>query len=67
VQVLIVFAMYGNTREVANAMARGRRRRASLSHEAGTPPDDVQLLVVGGPTHMHGLSTSRLSARERGG
>ena len=28
------------------------------AHDAGGVPDDVDFLVVGGPTHMHGLSTA---------
>ena len=60
---LIVYeSMYGNTEAVAGAIAEGLgpdfTTVLKAVHEAGTVPDDVNLLVVGGPTHMHGLSTS---------
>jgi Flavodoxin domain len=61
VRVLIVFeSMYGNTREVATAIAEGvgGDARVLAVHEAGAAADDAELLVVGGPTHMHGLATS---------
>lgn len=60
---LIVYeSMYGNTQAVAEAIADGLgpdfTTVLKAVHEAGAVPDDVDLLVVGGPTHMHGLSTS---------
>jgi hypothetical protein len=60
---LIVYeSMYGNTRAVAEAVADGIgpgwTTTVRAVHEAGAVPDDVDLLVVGGPTHMHGLSTA---------
>ena len=60
---LIVYeSMYGNTQAVAEAVADGLGRDWTTAvrsvHETGAVPDDVDLLVVGGPTHMHGLSTS---------
>jgi hypothetical protein len=43
---LVVYeSVYGNTRRIAEAVTEG--------------PGDVDLLVVGGPTHMHGLSTGQ--------
>jgi Flavodoxin domain len=62
-RALIVFeSMYGNTRAIAEAIAEGMGADAGVTvlavHEAGPVPADVELLVVGGPTHMHGLSTS---------
>ena len=59
---LIVYeSMYGNTHAVAEAVADGLASDWTTAvravHEAGTVPDDVDLLLVGGPTHMHGLST----------
>ncbi|WP_371494676.1 flavodoxin domain-containing protein [Kitasatospora sp. NBC_00374] len=65
-QAVIVYeSMYGNTREIAEAIAEGVHEAepdASVTcvpvSEAG--PDVTRaadLLVVGGPTHMHGMST----------
>jgi flavodoxin len=58
---LIVYeSLYGNTREVAEAIAAGLGDarvvsvQDAISH--ATKPD---LLVVGGPTHIHGLSSRR--------
>ena len=60
---LIVYeSMYGNTRAVAEAVADGLGSEWTTVvhsvHEAGPVPGDVDLLVVGGPTHMHGLSSA---------
>ena len=60
---LIVYeSMYGNTQAVAEAVADGLGRDWTTAvrsvHETAAVPDEVDLLVVGGPTHMHGLSTS---------
>src|SRR3954452_18573416 len=62
-KALIVYeSMYGNTHAVATAIAQGLGPDADVDvrpvHEAGAPPSDVELLVVGGPTHMHGLTTT---------
>jgi menaquinone-dependent protoporphyrinogen IX oxidase len=71
-RVLVVYeSMYGNTRIVASSIADGLR----ASHEVTlVPVADVtadliagaDLLVVGAPTHIHGLSTasSRQAARK---
>ncbi len=63
--IVVYESMYGNTRAVAEAIAEGL---------GGVPVEpvykaavaDADLLVVGGPTHMHSLSTahSRLLAVE---
>ncbi len=61
-QAVIVYeSMYGNTREIAEGVHQAEPE-ASVScvpvSEAG--PDVTRaadLLVVGGPTHMHGMST----------
>jgi hypothetical protein len=59
-------SMFGNTREVALAVADGLEAWADVEvHEVGqvpTVPGGVDLLVVGGPTHAFGLS--RASTRE---
>jgi flavodoxin len=64
VKALIVYeSMYGNTRAVAEAVAAGLRpaaktevcRISEVTHQAVAEAD---LLVVGAPTHVHGLSRS---------
>ncbi|MFB7945518.1 flavodoxin family protein [Kitasatospora phosalacinea] len=64
--VIVYESSYGNTGQVAAAIADGVRQaepdaevRCLPVAEAGTV-GDVDLLVVGGPTHMRGMST-RLS------
>jgi flavodoxin len=65
---LVVYeSIYGNTRAVAEAIADGLGDGFEVElapvHEAN-PADaaGADLLVVGGPTHMHGL-TSRMSRK----
>jgi Flavodoxin domain len=66
--VLVVYeSVYGNTHAIADAVAEGARGRgadATVQHVSAAPaaPSGADLLVVGGPTHMHGL-TSDLSRR----
>lgn len=61
-RALVVFeSMFGNTGDVAGAVADGVSSRLPVETvEVGTAPsvpgDDVVLLVVGGPTHALGLS-----------
>jgi len=58
---LIVYeSMYGNTRAVAEAIAEGFGDGADVRHvrQAGVPDDEVDLLIAGGPTHIHGMTTS---------
>jgi len=70
---LIVFeSMYGNTRAIAEAIADGLSTRMRVEvQEVGVAPevidDDVALLVVGAPTHAHGMSNpgTRRSAADR--
>lgn len=65
---LVVYeSMYGNTQRVAEAVAEGLGRylttRAVEVAEAPTMvPSDVTFLVVGGPTHAHGMSTEKTRA-----
>jgi hypothetical protein len=63
-RALIVFeSIYGNTRAVAEAIGQGLQ---PIGDVAISPVHDVaddavgqaDLLVVGGPTHMHGMATS---------
>ncbi len=64
--VIVYESVYGNTREIAEAVAEGLRERAEVEllpvGEAGTALERAELVVVGGPTHMHGMA-SRLSMR----
>jgi hypothetical protein len=61
-KALIVYeSMYGNTRAVAEAVASGlgSSYETEVKPAAEATADDVgaaDLLIVGGPTHVHGLS-----------
>lgn len=72
-KALVVFeSMFGNTRDVAQAVAEGMATVIDTEvAEVGTSPDvgGVDLLVVGAPTHAMGLSrdTTRKSAAEQAG
>ena len=64
-------SMFGNTHQIADAIAQGLGGLGpvTVGPIADTPPDtlaEVDLLVVGGPTHMHGMSNtaSRRAAME---
>lgn len=71
-RALVVYeSMYGNTHIIAGNIADGLRatHEVTLVPVAAATADLVaqaDLLVVGGPTHMHGLSTasSRQAARK---
>jgi hypothetical protein len=61
---LVVYeSMFGNTRDVASAVADGLSSRMDVTTlEVGDAPlflGDVALLVVGGPTHAFGMSRPR--------
>ncbi|MDT3445468.1 MULTISPECIES: flavodoxin family protein [unclassified Pseudofrankia] len=61
-RALVVFeSMFGNTKEIAEAVAAslGERMDAELVEVGAAPTtltSDVDLLVVGGPTHVLGMS-----------
>jgi hypothetical protein len=83
--VLIVHeSMFGNTKQIAEAIAEGMSRELEHDRPAdGAPavrlvsvvdapteiPDDVHLLLVGGPTHAFSMSreTTRQDAVRQGG
>jgi Flavodoxin domain len=56
---IVYESVYGNTRAIAEAIAEGLGDGAVVLpvSKAGVPECD--LLVVGGPTHMHGLASAR--------
>jgi hypothetical protein len=64
-KVLVIYeSMYGNTHAVAEAIADGlgadvRAQVVPVEHADAAALDGVDLVVVGGPTHLHGMSTAR--------
>jgi flavodoxin len=59
VNALVVYeSIYGNTRAVAEAIAEGLGGAVVRSVHEADASGPVELLVVGGPTHMHGMTTS---------
>ncbi|MCU0266410.1 MAG: hypothetical protein MUC45_09910 [Actinomycetia bacterium] len=67
--LLVVESHYGNTRKVADAVAEGLLPHDVILEDvwqAVPPTQVVDLLVVGGPTHAHGMSRAgtRRTARE---
>lgn len=68
---VVVESMWGNTRAVGEAIARGLGASATVVDAADVRvglPADVDLLVVGGPTHAFSMSRSntRHDAVQRG-
>jgi hypothetical protein len=67
--VVVYESIYGNTRAIAEAIAAELEESADVAVVPVAGPGALhgaRLLVVGGPTHMHGLSTSlsrRLAAQ----
>jgi hypothetical protein len=63
-RALIVFeSMYGNTHAIADALASGLRPHCEVEvvHVGKVTPAqvvDADFLIVGGPTHMHGMTSS---------
>lgn len=67
--VIVYESMYGNTHKIADAIASGLRDSADVTVVPVTQVDEdtvrnADLLVVGGPTHVHGMTrpTSRKAA-----
>jgi Flavodoxin len=64
-RALVIFeSMFGNTRTIAEAVADGlssgfATELTEVSLAPTTIPEDVSLLVVGGPTHAFGLTRPR--------
>ena len=70
-RALIVYeSLYGNTHIVANCAAEGLRDKAfevtvvPVGRATAEMAGDTDLIVVGGPTHMHGMTSS--SSRRMG-
>jgi hypothetical protein len=66
-RALVVYeSMFGNTHQVAEAIADGLRPDYEVSvvsaHDATAELSGIDLLVVGGPTHVHGMSSPRTRA-----
>ena len=58
--IVIYESVYGNTRAIAEAIAEGLGDARVLPvHEAPDHVRDNELVVIGGPTHIHGMATSR--------
>jgi hypothetical protein len=63
-RALVTFeSVYGNTRAIAEAVGEGLRALGDVTvatHDQLSPEvvEDAGLIVVGAPTHMHGLPTS---------
>ncbi len=72
-EALVVYeSMYGNTAHVAQAIGRGLQehgvaaRVATVGDVVPESVEEVDLVVVGGPTHAHGMSreSTRAAARK---
>lgn len=66
--LVVVESIFGNTRQIAQAIADGlaTHTQVQLLDVAAAPPiigDDIELLVVGGPTHA--FSLTRPATREQ--
>jgi hypothetical protein len=71
--VVVVESMFGNTEAVAHAVAEGLSEQfmvevVRVAEAPAVIANDVDLLVVGGPTHAFGLTRegTRLAARDQG-
>lgn len=71
-RALVVYeSIFGNTRKIAESIAEGLRGALDVqvveAGQAGHASDDVELLVVGGPTHAWSMSreATRRGAREQ--
>lgn len=73
-RALVVYeSMFGNTKQIAQAVAEGLAHHAEVivddvAHAPGEVPPDIDLVVLGGPTHAFSMSRpgTRDGAVERG-
>jgi hypothetical protein len=69
--VVVVESIFGNTRSLAESVARGLGDAVVIDagHAPEVFPPDVGLVVVGGPTHVFGMSrvSTRTDAVRQGG
>lgn len=57
--IVIYESVYGNTRAVAEAIAEGLGGAEVVPVSKADEAPQAELIVVGGPTHMHGLTSAR--------
>ena len=58
-RIVVYESVYGNTRAVAEAVAHGLGDAIVVPvEEAEAAVEEAEIVVVGGPTHMHGLTTA---------
>lgn len=59
--VIVYESMFGDTRKIAEAIGRAIARHTEVTlvnvNEAGSEFPAADLVLVGGPTHIHGLSS----------
>jgi flavodoxin len=67
--IVVCESHFGNTHGVAESIAGGLGAELLSVDEPPPQLGDVDLLVVGAPTHVHGLTSerSRIAAAEQGG
>ncbi len=69
-KALIIYdTVFGNTRQIAEAIASGLSAQYEVNvlavAEIDAVADDIDLLLIGGPTHRHGLSDGMRALFER--
>ena len=57
--IVVYESVYGNTRAIAEAIAEGLGGAAVVPVSKADAEPHAELIVVGGPTHMHGLTSAR--------
>jgi hypothetical protein len=57
--IVVYESVYGNTQAIAEAIADGLGASAVTTEEAPADAGHADLLVVGGPTHVHGVASAR--------
>ncbi len=57
--IVVYESVYGNTHAIADAIAEGLGGVSLPLRDVGERAADADLLVLGGPTHMHAMATAR--------